>query len=99
MRQVMTTVLIMLTISTATKAEQVAHKTSISTTVRLFGFDNGKYTAEIRTQALPCPGVTVENVKTYNGVTDANDAFDKLRDYLSALYTSIDHQAETCHKR
>ena len=99
MRQVMTAMLIMLTICAAAKAVQVAHKTSISTTVRLFGFDNGKYTAELRTQALPCPGITVDNVKTYNGVTDAGDAFDKLRDYLSALYTNIDHQAEKWHKR
>ena len=99
MRQVMTAMLIMLTISPAAKAAQVAHKTSISTTVRLFGFDNGKYTAEIRTQALPCPGVTVDNFRTYNGVTDADDALDKLRDYLSALYASIDHQAEKCYKR
>ena len=99
MRQVMTAMLIILTISAAAKAVQVAHKTAISTTVRLFGFDNGKYTAEIRTQALPCPGVNIDNFKTYNGVTSADDAFYKLRDYLSALYTSIDHQAETCHKR
>ena len=99
MRQVMTTVLIMLTIPTAMQAEQVAHKTSISTTVRLIGFDNGKYTAEIRTHALPCPGVTVDNIKIYVGVADDEDAMDKLKDYVSALYASIDRQAEKCHKR
>ena len=100
MRQAFTAVILVLTtsISATAEAEQVAHKTSISTTVRLFGFDGGKYTAELRTQAMPCPGVTVDNFKTYRGVADAEDAFDKLKNYLSALYTSIDHQAEKCHK-
>ena len=79
-------------------AKEAAHKTQISTTVRLFGFDNGKYTVELRTQAIPCPGVTVDNIKTYVGVTDEEDAMDKLKDYVSALYTSIDRQAEKCHK-
>jgi hypothetical protein len=104
MRQVFAAVVVMLTTSipaaipAAAKAEQVAHKTSISTTIRLYGFDNGKYTAEVRTQALPCPGVSVDNLKSLKGVVDADDVFDKLREYFSALYASIDHQAERCHK-
>jgi hypothetical protein len=100
MRQVFAAVVVILTTSipAAAQSEQVAHKTSISTTIRLYGFDNGKYTAEVRTQALPCPGVSVDNLKSLKGVVDADDVFDKLREYFSALYASIDHQAERCHK-
>jgi hypothetical protein len=99
MRQVVAAVIMMLTSSASATAIEVAHKTRISTTIRLFDFENGKYKAEIRTQALPCPGVTIDNIKTYVGVSDTEDAMDKLKDYLSALYASIDRQAEKCHKR
>jgi hypothetical protein len=103
MRQVVAAVILALTSSASATAIEVAHKTQISTTIRLFDFDNGRYTAELRTQAMPCPGVTVDNVKRYTGVTDDVDAMDKLKDklkdYISALYASIDRQAEKCHKR
>jgi len=99
MRQFVAAVIMALITLSAATAIEAAHKTQISTTIRLFGFDNGKYTAEIRTQALPCPGVTVDNIKIYAGVSDAEDAMDKLKDFMSALYTSIDRQAEKCHKR
>jgi hypothetical protein len=99
MRQVVAAVIMVLGSSASATAIEVAHKTQISTTIRLFDFDNGRYTAELRTQAMPCPGVSVDNVKRYTGVVDDVDAMDKLKDYLSALYASIDRQAERCHKR
>jgi hypothetical protein len=101
MKQVVAGVIMALITSTSAFAiaKEAAHKTQISTTIRLFAFDNGKYTAELRTIAMPCPGVTVDNIKTFVGVADEEDAMDKLRDYVSALYASIDRQADKCHRR
>ena len=99
MRQVVAAVIMVLTSSASATAIEAAHKTQIFTTIRLFDFDKGTYTAELRTQAMPCPGVNIDNIKRYIGVTDDEDAMDKLKDYLSALYASIDRQAEKCHKR
>ncbi|HTO79958.1 MAG TPA: hypothetical protein VMJ31_09320 [Methylocystis sp.] len=99
MRRVFAAMTIVLATSASATTQVAAYKTQISTTIRLFDFDNGKYTAEIRTQAMPCPGVSVDNFKTYKGVVDEEDVMNKLKDYMSALYASIDHQTEKCYKR
>jgi hypothetical protein len=84
-------------VAPAFSEEIKGHKVPITTNVQLANFaDDGTYNANVVTTATPCPGVSVYDGKDAGRVKNEDEAKERVKDHLQALYRSIDDQSEHC---